>query len=117
MTMRLHLSGAMPRAVLLAVIVALTPLPVAADTSKATAEKKTSLREATSTIVPRDIAPVPATRTTTARAEQGGSSQATRSTGFFKTKTGVVVLAVFAAGVGYALYSAQNDRITSPAKQ
>ena len=39
------------------------------------------------------------------------------SPGFFKTKGGAVALAVMVLGVGYALYSAQNDRITSPAKQ
>ena len=30
---------------------------------------------------------------------------------FFKTPTGVIVLGVFAAGTGYALYSISNDRI------
>jgi hypothetical protein len=32
---------------------------------------------------------------------------------FFKTPAGVIVLAVVAAGTGYALYSARHDRIHS----
>lgn len=32
---------------------------------------------------------------------------------FFKTPAGIAVLAAFGAGVGYALYSASNDRIRS----
>src|SRR6187397_3156240 len=38
--------------------------------------------------------------------------QAGRSSSFFKTRTGVAVLAVMAVGTGYALYSAKHDRIT-----
>ncbi len=34
------------------------------------------------------------------------------SKSFFKTTAGAVVLAVVAAGVGYAFYSARHDRIT-----
>ena len=34
-----------------------------------------------------------------------------------RTKPGVLVLVVMIAGTGYALYSAQHDRITSPAKK
>lgn len=37
--------------------------------------------------------------------------QATKSGSFFKTRTGVVVLLVMAAGTGYAVYSAKEDRI------
>ena len=36
---------------------------------------------------------------------------------FFKSPVGIAVMATFAVGVGYFLYSTQNDRITSPAKQ
>lgn len=38
-------------------------------------------------------------------------AQATRSGSFFKTRTGLLVIAVMAAGTGYALYSAKEDRI------
>ncbi|MDQ3418222.1 MAG: hypothetical protein M3541_05485 [Acidobacteriota bacterium] len=33
------------------------------------------------------------------------------SNGFLKSRTGVIVLAIFAAGTGYAIYSAKEDRI------
>jgi hypothetical protein len=35
------------------------------------------------------------------------------SASFFKTPVGIAVLAAFGVGVGYALYSASNDRIRS----
>ena len=35
---------------------------------------------------------------------------------FFKSPVGIAVMATFAVGVGYAIYSTQNDRITSPGK-
>ena len=37
--------------------------------------------------------------------------QATKSGSFFKTRTGLVVLLVMAAGTGYAVYSSKEDRI------
>lgn len=36
-----------------------------------------------------------------------------RSGSFFKSGPGIATLAIFGAGVGYALYSASNDRIRS----
>jgi hypothetical protein len=33
---------------------------------------------------------------------------------FFKSKAGVVTLALIAAGAGFALYSTSHDRVTSP---
>ena len=39
------------------------------------------------------------------------AKQATKTGAFFKTRTGLVVLAVMAAGTGYALYSLKEDRI------
>jgi hypothetical protein len=43
-------------------------------------------------------------------AEAPKKAQPPRS-GFFKTRTGLVVLAVMAVGTGYAVYSAKEDRI------
>jgi hypothetical protein len=40
-------------------------------------------------------------------------AQALQSGSFFKSSVGIAVLAAFGAGVGYALYSASNDRIRS----
>jgi hypothetical protein len=128
-TIRLHLSrGALPRAVLLAVIVALLPLPVAAaDDTNAPAAKPSSLREAAATIAPRDLAVVKTsnstqrssqkmTRPAVRRSEQA-SGPATQSGAFFKSTTGILVLSTLAVGVGYALYSTSHDRVTSAGKQ
>jgi hypothetical protein len=124
-TNRLHLSrGALPRAVLLAVIVSLVPLPVAAaDNGKTPSAKPSSLREAASTIVPRDLG---ATQTgpsaqkivrPSARRSEQGSSPSTQSGSFFKTTPGIIVLATLGAGVGYALYSTSHDRVSSPGRK
>ena len=49
-------------------------------------------------------------------ARQAGASAPadTSSGGFFKSKAGVITIALLAAGTGYALYSTSHDRITSP---
>jgi len=111
---------------LLAVIVALVPLPVtAADNGKPPA-KPSSLREAAATIAPRDlgtdntvgssqITSPKMTRAVVRRSEQAGTTS-TNSAAFFKTTPGIIVLSTLAVGVGYALYSAQHDRIHSPGK-
>jgi hypothetical protein len=44
-------------------------------------------------------------------AQAPGESRTTGSKSFFKTPAGMVVLAVMAAGTGYAIYSAKHDRI------
>ena len=38
------------------------------------------------------------------------------SSSFFKTPAGIITLAVIGAGVGYAIYSTNHDRIKSPGK-
>jgi hypothetical protein len=45
-----------------------------------------------------------------------GAGTDLESGSFFKSKMGVAVIAAFGAGVGYALYSASNDRIKSPGR-
>jgi hypothetical protein len=52
-----------------------------------------------------------------AQATTGVDKSERSSPSFFKKPVGIVVLATLAAGVGYALYSTQNDRIISPAKK
>ena len=49
-------------------------------------------------------------------ARQAGATAAaeTSSGGFFKSKAGIITIALLAAGTGYALYSTSNDRVTSP---
>jgi hypothetical protein len=36
---------------------------------------------------------------------------------FFKSPGGIIVISTLAVGAGYWLYSAQNDRNTSPGKE
>jgi hypothetical protein len=36
---------------------------------------------------------------------------------FFKSPGGIIVLSTLAVGVGYFIYSTQNDRVTSPGKE
>lgn len=58
-----------------------------------------------------------ASRGTAAAQSQGAAAHPElESSSFFKTKVGVAVLAAFGAGVGYAIYSASNDRIKSPGR-
>ena len=105
---------------MLALVLALIPLPVAASeaesgTSATPATKakasQVSLKEGASRAAART--PLAAARTRRAEQDSAGKS----SPGFFKTPAGAVALAVMVVGVGYALYSAKNDRITSPAKK
>jgi hypothetical protein len=95
----------------------LIALPVAANENTVTPKAKTeqvSLRQAAAKAA--SSAAITAPRASKARrAEQ--SSPNRQSTSWFKTKPGAIALAVMALGTGYALYSATNDRITSPAKQ
>ena len=91
-----------------------TPAPMAPKATKATTSD-VSLKERAAREASR-LALAPDTRARrAARAEQ--ATAAKDSPAFFKSKGGFVALAVMAVGVGYALYSAKDDRITSPAKQ
>lgn len=101
---------------MLAVVVALVPLPVAASDAKPAPKAKT-IQASMQEMVARDVAKAPARPGTNVarRAEQAGTSK--ESVGFFKTKPGMIALAVMVGGVGYALYSVQHDRIHSPGKQ
>lgn len=55
--------------------------------------------------------PVSARVDRTAPATPAKTTQATKSGSFFKTRTGLLVIAVMAVGTGYAVYSAKEDRI------
>lgn len=110
MVFRRSLSRASARGVLLGLGVALAPLPAAADTTAK--QPAPNLRAAIAKLDQRSFtAPATAVRLSTQ------ANAPTESPRFFKTKTGVLVAAIFAAGVGYAIYSAHSDRIHSPGKQ
>ena len=102
------------RAGLFAMILALVPLPVAAADEAAHGKSTTNIKVSMERMVARDIASAP-TASLARPARQGQA--AGNSSGFFKSKPGIIALVVMAAGTGYALYSASHDRIHSPGKQ
>jgi hypothetical protein len=106
--------GALWRAVLLAIITTLSPLPAAASDAL-TAEKAPTIKTSMETIVARDLTATPARPAVVRPARQGQSPGG--SPGFFKSRPGMIALVVMVAGTGYALYSAQHDRITSAGKK
>lgn len=101
------------RYVALAVIIALCPLPALAGDQEGqpATGKAPGIRASAAAIATRQ--PLAASPSAAAQ----GQTNPGKSGSFFKSPVGVVVLATLAAGVGYAIYSTQNDRITSPAKQ
>ena len=101
------------RFVWLLVITSLVPMPVMAGDT-ASAKRTTTIKESTAQIVARDVSAAPV-RPVPARKERQGNTS-TGSTSFFKTRPGVIALTVMAAGTGYAIYSAQHDRIHSAGK-
>jgi hypothetical protein len=96
------------RLVALAVIAALCPLTALAG-PPGSPEKATPIRNSAATIAAavRLEPAAPAAQAT-------AGAPATGSPAFFKTPVGVAVIAALGAGVGYALYSAQHDRVHSP---
>jgi hypothetical protein len=108
--------GSTASAVLLTLAAALIPLPAAAaDTRPAPKPPKAmTIKASVEKIAASDFA---APGEPNRRAVRAQSTTGMSDKSFFKTKPGVIALAVLATGVGYALYSIQNDRITSPAKQ
>lgn len=114
MTVRLTLSrGVLPRALLLVAGVALIPLPaMAADSARP--PKTRTLEASMARIVARDLRTAAATPAAKVRPAQGNDKS---SPSFFRTPAGVLVAAVMIAGTGYALYSAQHDRIHSAGKK
>ena len=106
--------GALWRAVLLAIITTLTPLPAAASDALR-AEKAPTIKASMESIVARDLTAAPV-RPAVARPARQGAAPGSRP-GFFKSGPGMVALVAMVAGAGYALYSTSHDRIHSPAKK
>lgn len=92
----------------------LAPLPLLAAES-GSAPKPGPIRASVAKITPKDTAKMPKAR----RSEAKGTTQSApgQDRSFFKTGPGIIALAIMGAGVGYAIYSTQNDRITSPGKE
>ena len=114
MTVRLSFwRSAIPRAVLLAVVVALIPLPVAAADPGSPAPPPALKASIAKAAAPEAVA---AARATAQQAQQGAKvadKSALDSPSFFKTPAGIVTMIVLAAGVGYGCYSLSHDRIHS----
>jgi hypothetical protein len=102
----------LPRAGLLAVMIALVPLPVAAGDR--TQKQAPTIKASMERLVARDVASAPASSPVRAARQTPPAGSAP---GFFKSGPGMVALVVLAAGTGYALYSAKHDRIHSAGKQ
>ncbi len=107
--------GVCPRAIVLAVAVALTPVPALAQEMTPAVKASPQARVTLHTAVAHEAAKL-ATASAVAR-HDGQSTASSGNSGFFKTKPGMIALVVMAVGTGYALYSTQHDRVKSPAKQ
>jgi hypothetical protein len=94
----------------LAVIAALLPLPALADQGQETVTP--GIRVSAAAIAKSE--PL-AARTVPSAQEQGAPGA--QSPSFFRRPIGIAALVIFAAGAGYAIYSVQNDRISSPGKK
>ena len=111
---RAQRSGSWRRAMAFAVITALTPLPLLAAES-GSGPRPGPIRASVAKITPKDTANMPKARRSEARGATQSAPGQERS--FFKTGPGIIALAIMGAGVGYAIYSTQNDRIKSPGKE
>ena len=103
---------------LLVLTAALIPLPAAASdaapgTTTPTPAVKTSLRQAVASEAAQ-LAKAPIAKTPERRLDQGSTNKYAH---FFKTGPGIAVLSVMAIGTGYAIYSANHDRIVSPGRK
>jgi hypothetical protein len=101
------------RVLVVALAVAAAPLPSFAGDPNAPVKPRPTL-----TMLVKQAAAV--TPVTVARA-QGTSNKADKSSldspSFFKSKAGVIALVVLGAGAAFTIYSSQNDRIHSVARQ
>jgi hypothetical protein len=107
------------RALMLVLSLALIPLPAAASEAASSTPGVPAVKANAKQVSLKEGAALAAARTPLASTASARRQDATAksSPAFFKTKGGAIALAVMVAGVGFALYSAKDDRITSPAKQ
>jgi hypothetical protein len=113
-TLRSRASRTLALACVLSLGATLIPSTVFADErvpTEGVSALRTSIDRAV-TLESQKKSPVPPARAARQSGQQG-SNPALESGSFFKTPTGIAVIAVLGAGVGYALYSSTNDRIRS----
>ena len=100
------------RVSLLALAIAAAPLPaLAGDATTTGTTPAPSIKSSMESILATQTLATPAA----ARAQQSGTTDL-GSKSFFKSPAGIAALVALAAGVGYALYSTNNDRVKSPAR-
>ncbi len=97
------------RVLVLALIVAAVPLPSAAQQASPPGTKP-GLKASIPSIV-RTVASLSGAPARPAKQQATDAKAQLDSRSFFRTPAGVAVLAVMAAGTGYAIYSARHDRI------
>ena len=101
------------RVSLLALAIAAAPLPaLAGDATTTGSTPAPSIKTSMESILATQTLAAPAAA---ARAPQSGTTDL-GSKSFFKSPAGIAALVALAAGVGYALYSTNNDRVKSPAR-
>jgi hypothetical protein len=115
----LRSSAVFRRGALLALAVTLVPLPLLAADNGAAAVPAPSLKTSIATHAKREVLATASKTQAHASAQTAARAQSNdpHSQGFFRSPTGIVCLAVIAAGTGYAFYSASHDRIHSVARQ
>jgi hypothetical protein len=99
------------RVLVVALMLAATPLPTLAGEPPAPTPPRPSLNA----LVQQAAAVTPIAPARTQTATSAGKTDF-GSPSFFKKPAGIAVLATLAAGVGYAIYSTQHDRVHSPGK-
>jgi hypothetical protein len=108
------------RTLLVAFVASLLPSPARAEGVKET-PRSVNLQAEMTKVVQRDLAKEAVqprlARPAASRVRAQSADPAKESPSFFKSRTGIIVLGVLAAGAGYAIYSTQNDRINSPGRE
>ena len=106
--------GVLRGALMLALVCSLIPLPVAAA-ERGPSPNAGPIRASIDRIADGNTPQKDGTRAATARRVR--QSTPDRDGSFFRSKPGMLALAVLIVGAGYAVYSTQNDRISSPGKK
>jgi hypothetical protein len=99
------------RALVVALVLAAAPLPGFAGEPPAPAPPTlaAAIQHAAA------VTPLAPARGRSSAAQTGKADLGSPS--FFKKPAGIAVLATLAAGIGYAVYSTQHDRVNSPGKK
>jgi hypothetical protein len=111
--------GPTRRAALLVLAASLLPLPAfAADsTAKAAPDAKPVAHVSLKQAVASEAARTPLLNARTTETRHDDQAGPSKTSSFFHSRPGMIAIAVMALGGGYAVYSANHDRIKSPGKK